>query len=180
MTKRSIVITILVTAIVASVFVVQAGVGAQFGWYNGSLGMTAEIWGLGTGAELTLEGFAEVTALCQNNGGNVAPGRSPISYTDTVSFDLEIDENGRAVIAQSDAVKVEDPTLSTFTETPVSPSAKELGCPSESWTAVGISVEWVGARVTVNKYNGSGNLTETVVWEFDCVDNGSSLDCTLK
>jgi len=169
MWRRNIIIGVLILLFVG-ILTAHGAISGVFGFSRGSLVATGDLWGLGADADVTVVGTAQVTALCQSPGGHVAPGRSPISYTAQAWADLVVDENGHA----SFTLSVADPSLG---DVPVSPNPKEAGCPSDSWSVVGVEVRWVAAQVIVNKFTGSGGLNETAVWNFSCSDDGATLTC---
>jgi hypothetical protein len=102
--------------------------------------------GLGSDdAKVTLTGFGTAYALCQNNGGNIAPGRNPIQFDVAQVGVLNTDENGRADVQ----VAAPDPTLMNVAPPP---TPKEAGCPNENWTVVGFDtarVDWTSAHILV-------------------------------
>jgi hypothetical protein len=113
---------------------------------GGSLLMLASLVGLGNDvAEVTLTGYGTVTALCQNKGGQQAPGRNPISVAMQETGLFVSDNNGRSLVR----VIAPDPTAPQFEP---SPTPKEAGCPNGNWNVVGIvdgSTNWTAASVLV-------------------------------
>ena len=90
---------------------------------------------------------AIVTGLCQNNGGNISPGRSPVvDVVASASKVITIFRNGQYVFdSGSNSLSV---TLDTATLIEASPTPKEAGCPSNSWDVVGISeADWTFAHL---------------------------------
>jgi hypothetical protein len=118
---------------------------------GGSLVATGTMYGVGNQtAEVTLTGYGTVTALCQNKGGNQAPGRNPIKVSVEQSDTVFTDENGRASLE----LHAPDPTAPEFEP---SPTPKQAGCPNGKWTVVGIidgSTNWTGANLVVKDESG--------------------------
>lgn len=144
---RKLLLTILTIVLIASVTtsLVNAG-GWSFDWDLGSLRATGWVSGLGSDdAQVTLTGYGIAYALCQNYGGNLAPGRNPISFTVAQVGIFYIDDNGRADVQ----IAAPDPTL--YNVEP-SPTPKTAGCPNENWTVVGFDtarVDWTAAHILV-------------------------------
>ncbi len=121
----------------------------------GSLIARGTLVGLGNqAAEVTLTAYGKVTALCQNKGGNQAPGRNPIAVDTQETDHIFTDENGNAQVE----VTAPDPT---FADVEPSPTPKEAGCPNGNWTVVGLvdgSTNWTAARVVVKDESGQVQL----------------------
>jgi hypothetical protein len=113
---------------------------------GGSLLFQGTLVGLGNEeGEVTLLGFGEVTALCENNGGKQAPGRNPIVVSVVESGVFNTNSNGRALVE----VIAPDPEVPEFAP---SPTPKQAGCPNGNWNVVGIvegSTNWTGAEIIV-------------------------------
>ncbi len=111
-----------------------------------SLDFTGVLVGLGNdAAQVNLTAVGSVTAICQNKGGNQAPGRNPISVEVEQTVTAVADENGRATVL----VEAHDPTSPEFAP---SPTPKEAGCPNGNWIVVGIqehSTNWTAAYIQV-------------------------------
>jgi hypothetical protein len=122
---------------------------------GGSLLMEGHLVGLGNEiAEVTLNGYGNVTALCENKGGKQAPGRNPIQVGVQETGVFASDSNGRALVA----VIAPDPTAPEFAP---SPTPKEAGCPNGNWPVVGIiegSTDWTAASVIVKDETGQVRL----------------------
>lgn len=170
---------VLAALSLAAILVSTAGAGSvrlSASFSLGSLDMTGKLTGLGNNFySVTMTGYGTVTAICQNNGGNQAPGRNPISINVTQSETVTTDSNGNALVQITDA----DPTLAQISP---SPTPKTAGCPSSTWTVVGIqygSTNWTGANITVRDINGviqiSLNFTCTTTFTNGV---GTSLSCT--
>jgi hypothetical protein len=107
---------------------------------NGSL--------VGTGnkmAKVTLTAIGTIKAICQNKGGQQAPGRNPIGFDVEASGIFWTNQNGHADVE----VVAEDPTLSQL---PISPTPKQAGCPNGNWKVVGTeetSTNWKAAYIRV-------------------------------
>jgi hypothetical protein len=145
--NRKLVYSLLVVLLVASISVslVNAG-GWSFDWGLGSLWADGYVAGLGSGdVNVTLTAHGMVQAMCENNGGNQAPGRNPVYFEVTQTAVFSTDENGRADVF----VEAPNPTVA---DVEPSPSPKDAGCPSDSWTVVGLRVEaidWTDAHIVV-------------------------------
>jgi hypothetical protein len=113
---------------------------------GGSLVLQGSLVGLGNQvAQVTLTGYGSVWAMCENKGGQQAPGRNPV-YVEVQQSGLYVSEdNGRALVR----VVAPDPTEPEFAP---SPTPKQAGCPNGNWAVVGIvdnSTDWTAARVMV-------------------------------
>ena len=140
---------------------------------SGSFVAQGDAAGLGSGSyTFVLTANAQVTALCQNNGGHVAPGRSPINVSTASSDTFVSDSNGRTHVFLS----APDPTV--LTPPPPSPSPKDAGCPSNNWTVIGFeagSTYWTGATLQAFD-NANGALVLEISWTCagtaeSCVEN---------
>lgn len=93
----------------------------SFGY--GSLKATADISGFGNNTDsvvVTLSATgSNLTAMCQNKGGNRAPGQNPLSVNVNRSQTVAPGRNGSAYV--------------NF-EVSLLPSAVEAGCPNRNWT----------------------------------------------
>jgi hypothetical protein len=144
-------ITMLVALLIASLFAQSASAGKfHFNSLDFSLGgsMLVQCSLVGLGNEIglvTLTGYGTVRALCQNNGGNQAPGRNPIVVDMQETGTFMTDTNGRAFVE----VIAPDPESPEFAP---SPTPKQAGCPNGNWTVVGIvdgSTNWTAAEIVV-------------------------------
>jgi hypothetical protein len=144
--KASILTLLLVVTLVSTAYAGNFhfnSIGFNLG---GSLVLEGILVGLGNeAAEVTLTGYGSVTALCQNNGGNQAPGRNPI-YVQTQETGVYVTgDNGRSLVR----AVAPDPTDPEFAP---SPTPKEAGCPNGNWKVFGIvdgSTNWTAASVVV-------------------------------
>lgn len=142
---------------------------------RGSLQAFGDIAGVGN-ANITarLDAYATVLALCENPGGNTAPGRNPIRATTLSTGYFESDKNGRISLA----LRAPDPL--TTTPPPPSPSPKTAGCPNGNWTVSGFvpgSTRWTNATITLfDNANGAVLMQKFYV----CNDDGvsSNIACT--
>jgi hypothetical protein len=180
MQRKSLSIVVIVMLIISLITASLANAG---GWSvnNWSIGsLVADGWyaGLGSGTfNISVTGTGTVSALCQNNGGNIAPGRNPVTFRVSETGSFLADENGRidAVVAAP------NPTLVNLT---VSPTPKTAGCPSDSWTVVGLDtskIDWTGANITVvNASTGAvkHNLNFTCNTTHDASGVATDVDCT--
>lgn len=139
----------------------------------GSMLFSGDLAGLGNeDVDVTLVAYGEITALCQNNGGKIAPGRNPISFDVQQTAHFFTDENGKALVD----LTAEDPALGDLEP---SPTPKDAGCPSANWTVVGVSDEtnWTAAQVQVRDSEGFLQLD----LYFTCTttfENGTAVDLT--
>jgi hypothetical protein len=136
--------------------------------FNGSLvGLGNEV------AEVTLTGYGTVTALCENKGGQQAPGRNPIKVSAQQTGHYISDQNGRALV---EAI-APDPTSPEYEP---SPTPKEAGCPNGNWKVIEIvdgSTDWTAAMVVVKDVYGEVRIDLA----FTCTttfENGIGLDVT--
>ena len=123
-------------------------------FFLGSLGMEGTLVGLGNEvAVVTLTGFGTVKAMCENNGGNQAPGRNPISVSTEQTKEFVTNENGNALVE----IIAPDPSEPEFAP---SPTSKQAGCPNGNWTVeiVEGSTNWTAANVLVKDDFGNVQL----------------------
>jgi hypothetical protein len=145
----------------------------------GSLDVKGSLAGLGNqAAEVTLTAFGKVTALCQNNGGQQAPGRNPISADTQQTSVFVTDQNGMALVQ----VSAPDPT---FADLQPSPTPKDAGCPNGNWTVVGVvdgSTNWTAARIVVKDEYGQVqlDLSFACVTTFDANGMATSVSCVQQ
>jgi opacity protein-like surface antigen len=179
--KKRFALALSIALLVAAVLVPAVAAGGWGGSFGlGSLWFDGYFAGLGNNnAEVTLTATGTIYALCQNNGGNIAPGRSPVNIEVTATGTWLTDENGRA----DGMVEAFEPTIDSI---PVSPSPKSLGCPSDSWTVVGFNTNttnWTSANLYVTALDNPSqvffDLDFTCVTSFD--ENGvhTGVECTL-
>ncbi len=172
---------VLLTVLLVSSIVTGVAIAGGWGgsWGVGSLIFTGYFAGLGnTPVDVKLTTTGTVLAQCQNGGGNVAPGRSPVTVNLSETATWTTDENGRA----NGMVETENPTV---TNTPPSPSAKADGCPSDNWTVVGydaLSTNYKTANLLVtevgNPSNVYFNLNFTCVTSFNAAGQHTAVSCT--
>jgi hypothetical protein len=143
---------------------------------GGSLLFQGSLVGLGNEqGEVTLLGYGEVTALCENNGGNQAPGRNPIVVSVVESGVFNTYSNGRALVE----VIAPDPEAPEFAP---SPTSKEAGCPNVNWNVVGIvkgSTNWTGAEIIVEDEAQQMRIHQT----YNCTtffENGVGIDISCE
>jgi hypothetical protein len=112
----------------------------------GSLEMTGDLAGLGNeDARVTLTAYGTVQALCQNKGGQQAPGRNPIKTNTQQTGVFTTDSHGHVLVE----VTAPDPILSGIKP---SPTPKQAGCPNGNWKVVDLvdgATNWTAARVVV-------------------------------
>ena len=89
----------------------------------GSLRATADISGFGNNTDtvvVTLSAIGNnLTAMCQNKGGNRAPGQNPVSVNLNTSQTVSPGKNGQSVV--------------NF-HVNLLPTAVAAGCPNKNWT----------------------------------------------
>jgi hypothetical protein len=101
----------------------------------------ASLSGLGNEDILvTLDAMANVDAVCQNQGGNQAPGQNPapISVTGTTSIPAEEIKNGNV-------------TFTVETLAPVSPIPGAPDCPNPNWDEIIVDLTFTSATITVEQ-----------------------------
>ena len=101
-------------------------------------------------AEVSLTAVGSVTALCENRGGNQAPGQKPITVEVAQTIVVTTDSNGQAQVF----ILAPDPTSP---DNEPSPTPKQAGCPNGNWKVVGIiddSTDWTEARIVVTDDDG--------------------------
>ncbi len=144
----------------------------------GSLIAQGTLVGLGNqAAEVTLTAYGKVNALCQNKGGQQAPGRNPITFDTQETRVFVTNKNGTALVE----VIAPDPAL---VDIQPSPTPKEAGCPNGNWAVVGVvdgSTHWTAARILVKDDAGRVQLdlsftcttvfTNGVATDVSCVQN---------
>jgi hypothetical protein len=121
--KTSILLTLLIIAVTA----VTAYGGLHFVGFSsisyGSLHASFTVAGYGNSevsVTLQVEGN-NLTAMCENRGGNQAPGQNPVNLNQMWTTLLNTDKNGNA-----------DGSLTVD----LLPSAKQAGCPNGNWHVV--------------------------------------------
>jgi hypothetical protein len=123
-------------------------------FFLGSLGMEGTLAGLGNEvAEVTLTGYGTVEAMCQNKGGQQAPGRNAIVVNTQQTEVFVTDQNGMALVQ----VIAPDPTAPGFEP---SPTPKQAGCPNGNWEVdiVDGSTDWNAATIVVKDEFGQVQL----------------------
>jgi hypothetical protein len=102
---------------------------------------TAELAGLGNEtvvANLSAPNATATNLICQNKGGNQAPGQNPaVPTTATGQQTILQPKNGRASIDVATAV----PTI----------SPKAAGCPNGNWEVIVGDVEFTSYTLTINQ-----------------------------
>jgi hypothetical protein len=140
----------------------------SIGFSLGSLITSGELTGLGSQdvtVKLKATGVPEVT--CTNQGGNQAPGQNPPKVSATGSQFLVHDnytKNGNSPFSVETA-SVE-----------ANLSAKQLGCPNDTWTAAITFVYWTNAHVSVNAGSATGDVL--LQENFACTTTKTSVTCT--
>ena len=154
--RKVIIATVIVMAIAAVTATASFAGSMTFGFRPGSLIADGEIWGWGFAdkdVSLTARGYA--TALCQNGGGKVAPGRNPVYVNVVATNTFHTDVNGRTGVFLE--------AFETLQSAAPSPSPKTAGCPSSTWTLIGLSyraTNWTSATITARD-SANGNVLIT-------------------
>jgi hypothetical protein len=157
---------LLVVLIVSAVFMANAGLHfvGSVRLSGGSLSAEVDIAGFGNDTDtvtvtLTVWGSG-LTALCQNRGGNIAPGRNPVDVNVSASQAVSADRNGRA---------------STGFHVELLPSPREAGCPNGNWRVVDLQGM---LHVNLFAFNASNGDSDSL--DFVCHIDGSlsSIQCS--
>jgi hypothetical protein len=104
----------------------------------GSLIAFGDAFGLGsTDVTITLNASGIPVVGCTNQGGNQAPGQNPpkVSASGSTEISADLIKNGKA--PYSVEANIISPKL----------TAKQMGCPSNSWTASINNVLWTNATL---------------------------------
>jgi hypothetical protein len=154
---RKLVVMLTTLIISSAVFVAYAGNVHFVGnilTSTGSFVVEGDVVGLGNGSfTFHLTAYGEATALCQNKGGNIAPGQNPVKVSSATSDTFTSSSNGRAHVY----LRAPDPATLPMTTVP---SAKAAGCPNGNWRVIGIeanSTYWKSAALNVT--NAATNVT---------------------
>lgn len=116
------------------------------------LNVTGDLAGLGNGDILvSLEAEADVVAVCQNQGGNQAPGQNPAPITVGGSQSIPAEEikNGN--------VSFDVTTLAPLTPIPGAPD-----CPNPNWDEIIVDLIFTSATITVEQP--PGTVVLTILW----------------
>jgi hypothetical protein len=121
------IITLLVTTLLLFVMPLAVYAGLHFvgttSFGFGSLRASADISGFGNNTDSVVVTLSAVgnnlTAMCQNKGGNRAPGQNPVSVSVNTSQTVAPKKNGTAVV--------------NF-HVNLLPTADAAGCPNRNWT----------------------------------------------
>jgi hypothetical protein len=136
-----------------------------------TLAASGELAGLGNGdVQVTLTAQADVTATCNNQGGNQPPGQNPapITVTGTQSIPESEIKNGNTPFS-----------LVTVAPDPVIPGAPD--CPNPNWTERIEDLAFTSAVITVEQPPGTVVLTVTCTFESPTSDGsvpGDNVSCT--
>jgi hypothetical protein len=148
-----VVVGITASAAIASSVHLKGGKNAEPAFTDGGLTLNAagELSGLGNGDVLvTLSATADVTATCENQGGNQAPGQNPAPIT----------VSGSQAIPEEEIKNGNTP----FNVTTVAPDAIIPGapdCPNPNWTEEITDLSFTSATITVEQPPGTVVLTVT-------------------
>lgn len=144
----------------------------------GSLTVEGDLVGVGGGqgalVTVTGTGTAEVIAMCENKGGNQAPGQNPLLAEVTSSDTFgPVPDNGKVHVE----LEIPDPTAADVIG---SLSSKKAGCPNGNWKVVGLdpgSIDWVFLNITA-----TSPTNPTYVIEGPCETNlaAGTISCDLS
>lgn len=136
-----------------------------------TLAASGELSGLGNGDVLvTLTATADVTATCENQGGNQAPGQNPAPITVT----------GSQAIPESE-IKNGNTPFAVETTPPVSPIAGAPDCPNPNWTEEITDLAFTTATITVEQPPGTLVLTVSCTFGSPTANGpvpGGNVSCT--
>lgn len=143
----------------------------------GSLTVEGDLAGIGggQGALVTVTGTAtaDVIAMCENRGGNQAPGQNPLVARTTSSDTFgPVEDNGKVHVV----LEIPDPTLDDVIG-PV--SKKDAGCPNGNWSVIGLdssSIDWVFLNITATSPT---NPTYVLEGPCDTNLNAGTISCDL-
>ena len=144
----------------------------------GSLTVEGDLVGVagGQGALVTVTGTgtAEVIAMCENKGGNQAPGQNPL-LAEVTSSDAfgPVPDNGKVHVE----LEIPDPTAADVIGNVTS---KQAGCPNGNWKVVGLdpgNIDWVFLNITA-----TSPANPTYVIEGPCETNltAGTISCDLS
>lgn len=168
---------ILAKALLSSVLVFTVALAAGAGGFHfkstaftaGSLTFNGVGVGLGNTDYLaTLDATATVRAMCQNKGGNLAPGRNDLLATIPGPQDqvIRTEDNGQTTVS----LTVDDPSVVHLDE----PPNTKKDCPNGKWTIVDVIViEWTSAHVSIAELTTGDVLFDQ---EYVCSGGGVVLD----
>ncbi len=136
--------------------------GASIG--SGSLVADAQISGFGNNtdtATVTLSVYGtNLTALCQNKGGNIAPGQNPVNVNVNTSQTVSPDSNGSA-----------DASFHVN----LLPTSIEAGCPNRNWSVVDL----LGyLQVTLTATDSATGVTDTLIYDCNVNEAFHQVTCT--
>lgn len=143
----------------------------------GSLTIEGDLVGVGGGqgalVTVTGNGTAEVIAMCENKGGNQAPGQNPLVAEVTSSDTFgPVPDHGKVHVE----LEIPDPTIADVVG---AIDTRAAGCPNGNWSVVGIdssSIDWVFLNITA-----TSPTNPTYVLEGPCVTNliAGTISCDL-
>jgi len=135
----------------------------------GSLIADGRIVGLGTqDVAVILDATGVPVVSCRNQGGNLVPGQNP----------PKVSARGTQFLVHQTYTKNGSTGFMVETNDPLPSSAKQMGCPSNSWTATIDFVFWTKATIQVRANTVAGEVL--LRQDFDCVTTRSpaSVSCT--
>lgn len=153
--KKKVFATIIALVLVVGVLSAEAGVGFIGGVSVGGGSVVASGKGAGCGhgncekVTMHIEG-TDLTAWCQNNGGNFAPGQNTITVDINTTTTFPVDANGQFLFTVSEEIL---------------PTKQEAGCPNGNWRVVDLTGP---ITVTMSLYE-TGVSTPADVQVFDCL-----------
>ena len=171
---------VLLTVLLVSSIVTGVAIAGGWGgsWGVGSLIFNGYFAGLGNNdVDVKLSTTGTVVAICQNKGGNTAPGQNPVTVNITETATWTTADNGRA----DGSVETDPPTIAN---TPA-PSGKDAGCPNNNWTVVGYdasTTNYKTANLLVTEVGNPShvffNLNFTCVTSFNAAGQHTAVSCT--
>lgn len=143
----------------------------------GSLTVEGDLVGVGggQGALVTVTGTAtaNVFAMCENKGGNQAPGQNPLVAETTSSATFgPVADNGKIHVN----LTIDDPTVEDVTS---SLSGKKAGCPNGNWKVIGLdpaNIDWTFLNITATS---ATNPTYIIEGPCDTDLGAGTISCTL-
>ena len=113
----------------------------------------------------TLTATGNATSTCTNNGGAQAPGQNPAPITTS---------GGTAV--PKDDIKNGNVTISTTTQSPVTPIPGAPGCPNPNWTEDITGIAFTSATITLQQDQDANGSFETLVLTVNCTFSPPTAD----
>ncbi len=178
-TKFAVALVMALTLLYTGVAIAGGGFSSGSGGWSSPLTIEWLARGLGNvivqGETLLVTAFAsgKAPALCQNNGGNIAPGQLNVNVKGNSSGEAPITRNGRAS-GETGGI------LPGFVGDP--PEWFEAGCPNSGWTVVGLDatrVDWDTVFVEGERADGS-TFSMTLTCFTSIRKNGTTFGTCVK